>query len=310
MRRLKGIHKVQELVFEIKIRDAKAINVVTLSSDTRMSEVRHILRKNKIAAAPVLENDTLVGIISVNDYINWLIERKPDCPVYKRMSRDVKFLYEDEPLVDAIKSFETFGFYEFPVIDRKTGKFVGIISRRDVIMGLLQALEINYEEKEISSYSGPHFFHEVIAEEATLVFRYKVPGKEVSRGGEVASGLKKNLKYLGIHPDIIRRAAIATYEAEMNLIIYGGGGDISVMLNKHTINIEISDEGPGIPDIEKVLQPGFSTAPDWVRELGFGAGMGFTNIQNCVKSFDINSTVGKGTTIKIFIPLEKEGCNS
>ena len=96
-----------------------------------MSEVLHILRKNKIAAAPVLENDTLVGIIS----------------------------------------------------------------RRDVIMGLLQALEINYEEKEISSYSGPHFFNEVIAEEATLVFKYKVPGKEVSRGGEVASGLKKNRNY-------------------------------------------------------------------------------------------------------------------
>ncbi len=126
----------------------------------------------------------------------------------------------------------------------------------------------------------------------------------------MASGLKKNLKYLGIHPDIIRRAAIATYEVEMNLIIYGGGGDISVMLNKCYINIEIRDEGPVIPDIEQALQSGFSTAPDWVRELGFGAGMGFTNIQNCVKSFDINSTVGKGTTIKICIPLEKEGCNS
>ena len=134
------------------------------------------------------------------------------------------------------------------------------------------------------------------------------PAKEINRGGEAASGLKKNLKYLGIHPAIIRRVTIATYEAEMNLIIYGGGGDISVILNKCTINVEIKDEGPGIPDIEKVLQPGFSTAPDWVRELGFGAGMGFTNIQNCVESLDIDSTVGKGTVIRYCVPLEHEEC--
>jgi len=308
MRRLKSIHKVQELVFEIKIRDAETKTVVALSPDTKMSKIRHILRSNKIAAAPVLENDRLLGIISVNDYINWLTERKPDCPVYKCMSRDVQYLYDDEPLVDAIKSFETFGFYEFPVLDRETGKCAGVITRRDVIMGLLQALEINYRQKEISSYSGHHFFNEVIAEEITLVFRYKVPGKEINRGGEAASGLKKDLKYLGIHPAIIRRVTIATYEAEMNLIIYGGGGDISVILNKCTIKVEIKDEGPGIPDIEKVLQPGFSTAPDWVRELGFGAGMGFTNIQNCVESLDIDSTVGKGTVIRYCVPLENEGC--
>lgn len=308
MKRLKSIHKVQELVFEIKIRDAETKTVVALSPDTKMSEVRHILRSNKIAAAPVLENDTLLGIISVNDYINWLTERKPDFPVSKCMSRNVQCLYDDEPLVDAIKSFETFGFYEFPVLDRETGKCVGVITRRDVIMGLLQALEINYEKNETSSYSGHHFFNEVIAEETTLVFKHKVPGKEINRGGEAASGLKKNLKYLGIHPAIIRRVTIATYEAEMNLIIYGGGGDISVILNKGTINVEIKDEGPGIPDIEKVLQPGFSTAPDWVRELGFGAGMGFTNIQSCVESLDIDSTVGKGTVIRYCVPLEHEEC--
>jgi len=305
MRRLKEIRKVQELVFELKVGTAKERKVVTLSPDTMMSEVRAVLKSHKIAAAPVIVQSTLVGIISVNDYINWLTKREPDCPVSKQMSRDVKFLYEDEPLVDAIKSFEKYGFYEFPVINRKTGKFMGIITRRDIIVGLLRALEIDYLKMEISSYTGHHFFNDMTADEISLVFEYKVPGKEIQHGGEVASKLKKNLSYLGIHPDIIRRVAISTYEAEMNLIIYGEGGEITVNLDNKTIKINVKDEGPGIPDIQKALQAGYSTAPDWVRELGFGAGMGFTNIQNCAESFDIFSTTGKGTTLHIIIPLEK-----
>ena len=304
MKRLKQIHKVQELVYELKIRDAAVTDVLTVPPETMMSELRPILRSRKITAAPVIENGKLLGIVSVEDYINWLTEEAENCPVSDRMSSNVIVMYDDEPMVDAIKSFEKYRYYEFPVLKRGTGRLFGIITKFDVIVAVLRALDIDYYKKEINEYKRTHFFNDVHADETQLVFRYHVAGSDIKLGGEASSKLKRNLGYLGIHPDIVRRVAIATYEAEMNLIIYAGGGDILATLNSSTILIEVSDNGPGIPDIEQAMKPGFSTASDWIRELGFGAGMGLPNINNCAEHFTIDSTVGAGTRLTITIPLE------
>ncbi len=305
MKPLNLIHHVQNLVYELKIRDAAVTDVLTIPPETMMSEVRPILRSRKMTAAPVMENGKLLGIVSVEDYINWLTEGTEDCPVSKCMSRDLITLYDDEPVVDAIKSFEKYRYYEFPVLNRKTGQVLGIITKFDVLVAVLRALDIDYYKKENSEYKRTHFFHDVTADETQLVFQYHVAGNDIKSGGEASSKLKRNLGYLGIHPDIIRRVAIATYEAEMNLILYGGGGEIRAKLDSSIILIEVTDEGPGIPDVEQAMKPGFSTASDWVRELGFGAGMGLPNIKNCSKTFEIQSTVGKGTRLSITIPLEE-----
>lgn len=304
MRRLKQIHKVQELVYELKLRDAVEEGVFTISKDTMMSDVRTILRERKITAAPVIDENRLIGIISVEDYINWLQEGVPDTAVSKRMSRDVVTMYDDEPMIDAIRAFEMYRFYEFPILERKTEELIGVITKFDVIVCILKALDIDYYQKEIQDFSNFHFFNEVVSDDTRLSFYYTVPEGKIERGGEVASKLRKNLSYLGIHPDIIVRAAIVTYEAEMNCIMYGGGGEIKAYLDKDRIVIEINDEGPGIEDTEKVMQPGYSTAPDWIRELGFGAGMGLPNIKNNSEHFEITSTLGKGTRLKSTIPLE------
>lgn len=300
MRRLRQIHKVQELVYELKIRDA-AQESVTISPETMMSEVRGILRTEKITAAPVVSGKKLLGIVSVEDYINWLRDDAKDIPVADCMSVDLITLYEDEPMVDAIKQFEKYRHYEFPVLDRSTDELVGIVTRFDVIVSLLKALDIDYYKKEIKQYHGTNFFGEVISDDTELKFNYKVPGGDIRRGGEVASKLKKNLAYLGMHPDVIRRISIVTYEAEMNLIIYGGGGRISAELDSEKITISVTDEGPGIEDVEKVVEPGFSTAPDWIRELGFGAGMGLPNIKSNSGDFKLESEPGKGTWLKSVI---------
>ena len=121
--------------------------------------------------------------------------------------------------------------------------------------------------------------------------------------------MKATLGRLGLHPQVIRRVAIATYEAEMNLIIYAEGGRIRVRVEPHQILVKVEDSGPGIPDVEKALQPGYSTAPDWVRELGFGAGMGLNNIRNCADKMDLRSAAGKGTHLSIHIFVE-EGVKS
>ena len=300
MRRLRQIHKVQELVYELKIRDA-AQESVTISPETMMSQVRQILRNEKITAAPVINNKRLLGIVSVEDYINWLRDGAVDVPVSKCMSVDLITLFQDEPMVDAIKDFEKYRYYEFPVLDRSSGELVGIVTRFDVIVSLLKALDIDYYKKEIKQYQGTNFFTEVVSDNTTLTFNYTVPAGEIARGGEVASKLKKNLSYMGMHPDTIRSIAIVTYEAEMNLIIYGEGGQVTADLDREKITICVTDTGPGIEDVEKVMQPGFSTAPDWIRELGFGAGMGLPNIKNNSDELEIESEPGKGTRLKSII---------
>ncbi|MBN1686563.1 MAG: CBS domain-containing protein [Spirochaetales bacterium] len=300
MKKLPHIHKVQELVYELKIRDA-AHETVTISPETMMSQVRQILRSKKITAAPVVGDNKLLGIVSVEDYINWVQDGGEDVPVSQRMSRDLVTLFEDEAMVDAIKDFDRYKYYEFPVLSRSSGELIGIVTRFDVIASLLKALDIDYYRKEISQYQRTNFFQETVSESTFLTFNYTVAGGEIGRGGEVASKLKKNLSYLGIHPEVIRRVAIVTYEAEMNLIIYGGGGQVKADLDCQKITVTVSDDGPGIDDVEKVMQPGFSTAPDWIRELGFGAGMGLPNIKNNSEQLSIDSKPGKGTRLKAII---------
>lgn len=305
MKRLQHIHKVQELVYELKLRDAVERDVCTISKDTKMSDVRSILRNQKITAAPVIEDSRLMGIISVEDYINWLQKGMEDMEVTQRMSKDVVTLFDDEPLVEAIRHFEQYRFYEFPVIERQSGTLIGVITKFDVIICLLKALDIDFYQKEVADFSKFHFFHEVHSDHTELSFSYSVPGGKIEAGGEISSKFRKNLSYLNIHPDIITRAAIVFYEAEMNCIMYGGGGKIKATLDKEKIEIEIADKGPGIEDIEKVMMPGYSTAPDWIRELGFGAGMGLPNIKKNSQHFSISSVVGEGTTLKSTIPLEE-----
>jgi serine/threonine-protein kinase RsbT len=131
-------------------------------------------------------------------------------------------------------------------------------------------------------------------------------GGDFTNAGRVSTAIKAMLKAVGYPSDVIRRLAIATYEAEMNVIIYAREGTVTVSVDPEAISIRVSDQGPGIPDVAQALQPGFSTAPDWVRELGFGAGMGLPNIKSCARSLHITSKLGQGTTLRIAIPTQPE----
>ena len=117
--------------------------------------------------------------------------------------------------------------------------------------------------------------------------------------GEASAGLKRLLQKIGVPADIIRRIAIGTYEAEMNVIIHAGGGQVDAEIFPEETVVYIADQGPGIPDIKLAMQEGWSTAPDHVRQMGFGAGMGLPNMMKCSDDFDIQSTVGSGTNIKM-----------
>ena len=299
----KGITKVQELVYEMKVGQVMVKDVITVSPDNLMSELRDLLRDKRISGVPVLENDKLVGMVSIEDFIKCLTEGKMNSPIRDRMSHEVKTLYDDEPLVQAVEELDRLGYGRFPVLNRENGKLVGIITKGDIIRGLLKKIEIEYHEEEIHHYRASHFFEDIIADKTTLIFQYNVVGKDFDRAGLASSDLKKTLRRMGISPKIIRRVAIATYEAEMNIVVFTNGGQIIAQVTPHEIKIEMKDSGPGIPDIEKAMEPGFSTAPDWIRELGFGAGMGLPNIQKCADEMNIVSTVGKGTRLTFAVIL-------
>ena len=134
-------------------------------------------------------------------------------------------------------------------------------------------------------------------ENKSLKLSFDVVGGDFERAGEASAKIKKMLKMIGVPADIVRRIAIGTYEAEMNVIIHAGGGNVAAEAFSDATVITVSDKGPGIPDIEKALQEGWSTAPDHVRQMGFGASMGLPNMVKCSDKFDIQSVVGEGTTI-------------
>ncbi|OHD25479.1 MAG: hypothetical protein A2V99_09910 [Spirochaetes bacterium RBG_16_67_19] len=299
------VGKIRELVYELKVEAVMTRKLITLAPEAPMSGLRSILKSNRISGVPVVSGQTLVGLVSVEDFINWLAQGGRDCPVGERMSREVRTLSPGEPLVHAIGKLEQYGYGRLPVVDGE--RLVGLVTKGDIIEGLLQEMQVNSrEEEELHRYRASHFFEDMIADRLTVNFQYQVRGKTIEQGGEVASDLKRSFKRLGLHPEVVRRAAIATYEAEMNVIIYAREGTVDVSVDPETIHIIVRDQGQGIPDIQQALQPGFSTAPDWVRELGFGAGMGLPNIRSCARSLDITSEPGQGTTLRISIPLEPE----
>jgi len=137
---------------------------------------------------------------------------------------------------------------------------------------------------------------------ASVVERdYIIPANDFTIAGEASSNVRKILSQLGVAPDIVKRTSIAMYEAEINAVIHGNGGQAHVEIDENKIVITISDQGPGIEDLELAMQEGYSTAPDSIREMGFGAGMGLSNMKKNSDILDIKTAVNEGTTVKITV---------
>lgn len=134
-----------------------------------------------------------------------------------------------------------------------------------------------------------------------MKLHYEIPAYDLTYAGEASSNVKRLLVQLGINPVLIKKTAVSMYEAEINAVIHGCGGAADVEINSERIIVRISDKGPGIPDLELAMQEGYSTATDEVREMGFGAGMGLPNIKRYADKLDIETEVGKGTTLTIIV---------
>ena len=134
-------------------------------------------------------------------------------------------------------------------------------------------------------------------------FHFVVDGEDFTSAGQASVQVKKNLRRLGIPPEIIRKISIAMYEGEINMVIHANGGEIDAEIDDRGVTLVLKDQGPGIPDIEKAMQEGWSTASDEIRSQGFGAGMGLPNMKKYTDRLQIDTVLGVGTTLTMRIDL-------
>jgi CBS domain-containing protein/anti-sigma regulatory factor (Ser/Thr protein kinase) len=298
------VQKIQELVYELKIGDIMTRRLITVTPGTAMREVKGLLRDHRISGLPVLSDDHLAGIVSIQDLFHALEQNDLDAPVTRYMTTLLHTIGARELAVRALNVFAHAGVGRLPVVD-DDGRLVGIITPGDITSGVLKALERAYDEAEIRRYRARHLFEDVASDRTSLILRYEVAVRDFSRAGRASSQLKQTLNRLGIDPRIVRRVAIVSYEAEMNIVIHStAGGNLVAEINPELIAILAYDTGPGIADVEQAMQPGFSTAPDWIREMGFGAGMGLANIKACADQMHLNSWPFRGTRLEAVIHLK------
>jgi CBS domain-containing protein/anti-sigma regulatory factor (Ser/Thr protein kinase) len=301
-----NITRVEELAYEISIDEVMTSKVQSLKPEMKMHQAVECFRQARISGAPVVEVDQLIGIMSMEDLIRCLTLNDLDAPVRKYMTPDPFTVKQSDPVIEALKTFVNSQVGRLPVIDDQN-HVAGILTKGDINRGLLRALQRDYQEEEVRKYRASHLFEDIESDRTSLILRYHIKQGDFTHGGAASSNIKRALLRLGASAQIARRCGIAIYEAEMNLIIHTtNGGILRVEIEPHRISIEANDEGPGIEDIQLAMKPGYSTASEEIRELGFGAGMGLVNISRCVDNMVLESNFGIGTRLRMKIFLNKE----
>ncbi|MBI4766621.1 MAG: CBS domain-containing protein [Deltaproteobacteria bacterium] len=295
--------KKQELIYNLPIEHVMRKNIISVTPETTIRQLKEILKTNRISGAPVLDDGRLVGIVSIEDLIKALEAGELDVPVGLRMTKQLITVLENASIVEAIRKFSQFHIGRLLVVNEH-GDLTGILTGSDITRGLLEAISLKEDNKELKRRPRIIFREDIISDQTSLILRYHIKERDFKSGGSASSKIKRAMEQLGISPQILRRVAICAYEAEMNLIIHtDGGGDLIVEIEPDLIRMTVADSGPGIADVEQAMSPGFSTAPTWIQELGFGAGMGLANIKRCADSFTIESDPGSGTVLNIVIHL-------
>jgi CBS domain-containing protein/anti-sigma regulatory factor (Ser/Thr protein kinase) len=298
------ISRVEELAYDLRVEDVMSREVQSVGPDSPMREVLNLLRTKHISGMPVTAGANLIGVISLEDMMRCLQDQALDAPVKKYMTASPITIKKSEAVIEAIKVLSTRSIGRLPVLDDDK-QLCGMITKGDITRGTLIALEKDYKEEEVRRYRASHLFEDIFSHRTSLILRYNIKAGDFNNGGQASTHIKRAVLRLGANAQIARRLSIAVYEAEMNLIIHTtNGGYLRVEIEPQVIHITVKDDGPGIPDVNKALQVGYSTATDEVRAMGFGAGMGLVNINRCVDTMTLESTVGKGTLLRMKIYLE------
>lgn len=283
---------VLELIYQLKVKDVMSNMVITGARNHTLRHIQTIMRENRLPSVPIVEDgNRLVGMVFMDHIITALDNGVINSLADERMTRDVIVLQDDMPLSFAITYFNRYNYDRFPVLN-KDHELVGILGSMNVVRALL--VEMNREvlrlEKSHKDASG--------TVSAYGEMEYNVPQYDFEQAGKASTEIKKALKQRNFDPKIIRRIAIASYELEINIVVHSNGGAIRCSIQPDRVVITATDTGPGIADVNQALQEGWSTANEYVRSLGFGAGMGLANTKRVSDEFSINSSLGTGTRVR------------
>lgn len=284
-----------ELIQRLKVRDVMKTELNEVPRSASMHDIQEIMRKKKISGVPVVEKGRFYGLVSIDDIIRALAGGYIDTPCSEHMTTKLVVLEDDMPLSFALRYFERYHYGRFPVIDRSQ-HLVGILTQREINRVLLVELtrELNRMERHSQADAKDITGMYVLREFPICKFDFENAGK-------AANYIKKVLQEKQISPKIIRRIAVAAYELEINLCVHSDGGVLTWQLSHGKSEIISRDTGPGIEDVEWACRDGTSTANEWIRSLGFGAGMGLANVKRVSDAFEIESQKGSGTTVKSVI---------
>lgn len=289
---------VEELVHRLKVFQAMAKDVVTINPQNTLRDAQINMRETRVSGLPVVKENRMVGIVTIEDVIQALDHGYIEEPVDRWMTRDVVTVESNWPLSRAMSILNRTRFGRLPVLD-KDGRLCGVVTPGSILRALLTELNRLLARDEKSEVTIETL------ESETLLLRFDVEAGDFDRAGLASVQLKRELAARGVDPELQRRVAIATHESETNLIIHStSGGTIIANIEPECIRLTVTDNGPGIENIEQAMQPGYSTASDFVRSLGFGAGMGLSNIKRCADHFELKSKPGLGTRLNLRFNLK------
>ena len=292
---------VLELIQGHKIREIMSTDIISISGDMTMRDVKKLMKEKSISGVPVIDKKRLIGIISVEDLLNALEDGRMDDQVKKHMSRNPVILEEQMPVSFAIDYFENYSFNRFPVLNERK-ELVGMITSRDIILHMISVMNQEIKRLEELASQGTH------TEIGNIVRRYAVVQNDFKNAGKASSEIKTILREHGIDRRTIRSIATAVYELEINQVVHSLGGEVLCRISDDNVEILARDRGPGIKNIDLALSEGWSTATDWIRSMGFGAGMGLPNIKRVSDEFHIESS-DSGTEIRVIINLPDDNRN-
>ena len=300
----KGLSQTEALAYELRVKDVMTCPVVCIGPTDDISRLSELLRAHNITGVPVVSEGKLLGIISLKDLIAALEKGDLTAAVSAYMTADLFTLRETDALVRALDVFAKTRVGRLPVLDSE-GRLVGMVTKGDLAHGLLRALQSPPNEEELRQYRASHLFEDIVSDRTSLLLRYRVRHRDFASGGMASVHVRRALLRMGAGLETARRTAIAVYEAEMNLVIHTtNGGLLRVEIQPQLIFIEALDDGPGIEDIGRAMQSGYTTTPPEIRAMGFGAGFGLANIQRCVDKMWLKSDPGEGTRLEMWIHLQ------
>jgi CBS domain-containing protein/anti-sigma regulatory factor (Ser/Thr protein kinase) len=294
---------VVELLLNLRVQDVMTRKLVLAAPKDTMYEVQLSMKEHHCSGVPIVDKGALVGMISMQDVLRAYEAGGIQAPAERYMSRDIMVLQNSMPVSFCVSYFDKYRFHRFPVLNSKS-ELVGMVTQYDVIRELLKAMTKQVEALEKAAAhqnaASPAAREPGLDKPAlpVLLFDFETERLNFDNAGKASTTVKKFLKAEDVNPELTRRIGIASYELEINQVVHSIGGWMRYFLHNGDLIIEAKDAGPGIEDVEKALSPGFSTAGDEVRAMGFGAGMGLPNVIRVADDFNIESKPGKGTTVK------------